>query len=247
MNNAKYGEKKGKEKMKRTWKKLSAILIAAMLAIMSVTVVAQAQTLNGEERIVTLYPGSSRVYNSFWGKYVIGNITTIAVPSKGIVATNLKSSNPDVATAALKKGVKGTASQGYTSIYVKAKSVGTTTISYKIGPTTFKQKITVKPYTNPLSKIKVYGKNITSNFKKQNVYYMSYKKYANKSVRLSYQEAGEDWIINYADYLESVGDMKSDWVQNNGTFKVTKKNSALMITAANQQTGATETLMVVFR
>lgn len=232
--------------MKRTWKKLSAILIAAVLAIMSVTVVAQAQTVNAEERIVTLYPGSSRVYNAFWGKYVIGNITNIAVPEKGTVATNLKSSNPDVATVAMKKGVKGTTSQGYTAIYVKAKSVGTTTISYKIGPNTVKQKITVKPYANPLSKIKVYGKNITSNFKKQNVYYMSYAKYANKSVRLSYQEAGEDWII-FADYLESLGDQKSDWVQNNGTFKVTKKNSALMINATNQETGAIETVMVVFR
>ena len=231
--------------MKNTWKKLSAILIAAVLAVMSVSVVAQAGTVRNSERSVILYSSTSRNYNSFWGKYTIANITNIDVETSDTKITGLKSSNPNVATVAIKNGSKNTMAEGYKAVYVKAKSVGTTTISYKAGNDTYKIKLTVKPYVNALKTLKVAGKNIRSSFKTDNVRYMSYKQYANKTIKLSYKEA-DGWSV-FVDYLEKVGNMKSDWVKNNSTFKVTGKNSALIITATNMATGDIETYMVIFK
>ena len=47
-------------KMKRFIKKLSALMIAAMLVIMSVSVPVQAKTITQPNRIITLYSGNKK-------------------------------------------------------------------------------------------------------------------------------------------------------------------------------------------
>ena len=48
--------------MKRFIKKLSALMIAAMLVIMSVSVPVQAKTITQPNRIITLHSGNARTY-----------------------------------------------------------------------------------------------------------------------------------------------------------------------------------------
>lgn len=63
--------------MKRFIKKLSALMIAAMLVVMSVSVPVQAKTITQPNRIITLYSGNARTYTSPLGSSVSANINII--------------------------------------------------------------------------------------------------------------------------------------------------------------------------
>ena len=199
--------------MKRFMKKLSAVLIAAMLVVMSVSIPVQAKTVTQPSRVLTLYSSSARNYSSPLGTSVSANISLIGSTSKSSKVTNLKT--------------------------------GTATVSYKANGTTYKVKLTVKKYTSPLSSLKLGSSNITSKFQKSSVYTLPYAKYANKNVKLSFK-GKSGWTVN-ANYLEKAGKFASNMLKNNKTFKVTKKNSMLLLSAVNNKTGQSETAVVIFK
>lgn len=70
-------------------------------------------------------------------------------------------------------GRDGTWYFGYYYISLKFKKTGTTTVSYKIGKKTYKTKVTVYPYTNPLKKVKMTkvngNKNISDKLDKSRI------------------------------------------------------------------------------
>ena len=73
---------------------------------------------------------------------------------------------------------------------------------------------------------------------------MGYAKYKNKSLKLSYK-AKNDWSIS-ASYLQEPGNQKAPSVKNNQSFKVTKKNSALILYAYNSKTQQNEQCIIIF-
>ena len=231
--------------MKRFMKKLSAVMIAAMLVVMSVSIPVQAKTVTQPSRVLTLYSSSARTYTSPLGSSVSANISIIGSTGKSEKVTDIKTSNKSVVTVSSKVGAKALSANSRRFIYVTAKKAGTATVSYKANGTTYKVKVTVKKYTSPFSSLKLGSSNITSKFQKSSVYTLPYAKYANKNVRLSFK-GKSGWTVS-ADYLDKAGKFQSEILKNNKTFKVTKKNSMLLLSAVNNKTGQSETAVVIFK
>ena len=99
--------------MKRFIKKLSALMIAAMLVIMSVSVPVQAKTITQPNRIITLHSGNARTYTSPLGS------------SKYSKVTNITTSNKSVVTVSSKTGTKSAGANNRRFIYVIAKKAVT--------------------------------------------------------------------------------------------------------------------------
>lgn len=111
--------------MKRFIKKLSALMIAAMLVIMSVSVPVQAKTITQPNRIITLYSGNARTYTSPLGSSVSANINIIGSTSKYSKVTNITTSNKSVVTVSSKTGTKSAGANNRRFIYVIAKKAVT--------------------------------------------------------------------------------------------------------------------------
>ena len=109
--------------MKRFIKKLSALMIAAMLVIMSVSVPVQAKTITQPNRIITLYSGNARTYTSPLGSSVSANINIIGSTSKYSKVTNITTSNKSVVSS--KTGTKSAGANNRRFIYVIAKKAVT--------------------------------------------------------------------------------------------------------------------------
>lgn len=107
--------------MKRFIKKLSALMIAAMLVVMSVSVPVQAKTITQPNRIITLYSGNARTYTSPLGSSVSANINIIGSTSKYSKVTNITTSNKSVVTVSSKTGTKSAGANNRRFIYVIAK------------------------------------------------------------------------------------------------------------------------------
>ena len=105
--------------MKRFIKKLSALMIAAMLVIMSVSVSVQAKTITQPNRIITLYSGNAL------GSSVSANINIIGSTSKYSKVTNITTSNKSVVTVSSKTGTKSAGANNRRFIYVIAKKAVT--------------------------------------------------------------------------------------------------------------------------
>lgn len=229
--------------MKKYLKKLVPLFFAVLLAV-SFSATVQAKTITMDQETVTFYSKSSKEYSSFAGGYITANKSNILkVVSKKAKISSLKSSDKNVASLFVKDG-KGSA-KGMKAIMLSAKKAGTVTVSFKVGSDTYKGKITVKKYVSPFSAIKLGNLNLTSKFKSNGTYVLPYSKYAGKTLKLSYKTQ-KGWSV-YAGYLLKPGDMKADIVNNNTTFKVKKKNSALILNASNTKTNQHISCMIIFK
>lgn len=227
--------------MKKYLKKVLSLLLALTL-VLSVTSVTQVSAAV-PARTVTLYSKSSKTYNGFWGTYASANQPILSVVPNSQKITGLKSSNPSVATLFTKKG-SGQA-KGSTCIFLNLKKSGTTTISYKAEKKVFTTKFIVKKYTSPISSLKLGSLNLSSKFKSNNIYTLSYTKYKNKSLKLNYK-AKTGWDVSI-DYMRKLGDMKADMIKNNKSFKVVEKNSLLIINAYTPKTRQLEQDLIIFK
>lgn len=228
--------------MKKSIKKMAVMVITAMLVIMSAGVIVQAKTITSS-RVITVYPGSGRNVYSAFGSLASANINIVGSTTKNGKVTSIGSTNKSVAAIGTKTG-NGEA-KGRKFIYITAKKAGKTTVSYKADGTIYKHKVTAKNYVSPFSSLKLGKTDIASKFKKTNVYTVPYSKYANKKIKLSYK-AKSGWSVD-AEYLLSAKKQKADWVKNNGTFKVTKKNSMLKLNATNTKTNQLESVIIIFK
>lgn len=129
---------------------------------------------------VTLYPsGDENSPNISYKKndnkylaYVSGKVTLLKSSS---------SSKAKLAKSELKNDGKTE-----TILYVKPKKVGTSTLSLKVKSKTYKIKVNVKKYQNPLASVKVGNKTLNmSKLKKTSNYKLSYAQFAGKKQKIS--------------------------------------------------------------
>lgn len=225
--------------MKKFKKKFLAVLVVAMLIVISCSTVVQAQPplIMQSSRVLTLYSNTAKTCSSPLGKNISANIYIVGSVKKGEKVTGITVSNKSVATVGIKTGLGG--SRDYKFIYAKVKKAGTAIVSYKVDGLSYKFKAIVKKYTSPLSTLKLNGTNIMSKFQKSSVCTLPYAKYAGKNVKLSFK-ARKGWTMEVAKQSPII-------VKRNKTFRVTKKNNTLILDAMNRKTKQSETVVVRFK
>lgn len=113
--------------------------------------------------------------------------------------------------------------KGYTSgknsvyryeIGVQLLKKGKTTVSFKVGSKTYKTKITVNAYQNPLKKAEILGKNYAGKLKDQNYYNKIKNTKTKKNQKFSF-EANTNWKIGAVSVYEyEKGSYSSSYSRN---------------------------------
>ena len=183
-----------------------------------------------------------------------------SLSSKG---SGLKSSNKAVVTAKLSKSTYGT-SQTYYTILAVPKKAGTATVSFKCQGKTYKIKVTVKKYVNPVKSVKIGATTVSgSRFKSSSETSLSYAKFAEKKVKTTVTLAkgwklGELYIYSgnnpangsmkpAIEYMQR-GWMRSESVANGGKIPVAGgKGFRIMFTAVNSKIGIREYMTIMLK
>lgn len=166
------------------------------------------------------------------------------VPKK---ATSLKTSKKSVVTLKQQNNV----------IYLVAKKAGTATVSFKCSGKTYKVKVTVEKYANPVSYVKIGSTQIAgSKFKATSNQTLKYSKFANKKVKVTIKlKSGWELAQYYLngkmtsayDYMKK-GWVKSEGVKNGGSVKINGgKGFQINFMATNTGTGQQETFSIAFK
>lgn len=235
--------------MKRTLQRLlSAAIVALMFAVMSVTPALAG--VNYEKTIVSYLSSKS-------GDTGYGYVYVNGIPSgKKVVKSSIKSSNPKVVrlysvTNSSSKTEKiwkdAYAYSGRTGgIELMLLKKGTATVSFKVGSKTYKTKVKVLGYSNPVSKLTIAGgKNLASQFKNGA---NASGKVAKKSGKIVVQ-AAKGWKIGSVSYS---GNNKSWSHSMSGATKATlsipaKFASGGSVTVSFSNTGTGGSLYVSYR
>lgn len=226
---------------------LATVLALTMVLLYSFTV--QAQTVTKPDQVLTLYSSSSLSFNDNQRKYAPANETVLNTNiymNQGVKA--YKSSNTSVVNIVYRKlyPLYQYNPDSYSAPFMNAKKTGTTVISFKDANNTYKEKVTVKKYVNPFSTLKIGSLNLTSKFKTNASYTLSYNKYKNKNLKLQVK-AKNGWTVEGNRYITSSRPMDRNWIENGKTFKVTKRNSSLVIYTYNQKTKQSEQCLILFK
>ena len=237
--------------MKKTSKKLLSFLLAfgmiiAMFAVTSATGWAADEHVPASATLVA-YPKPA----------------TESLASLSSKVSGLKSSNKEVVTAKLSKSTYGT-SQTYYTILAVPKKAGTATVSFKCQGKTYKIKVTVKKYVNPVKSVKIGATTVSgSRFKSSSETSLSYAKFAEKKVKTTVTLAkgwklGELYIYSgnnpangsmkpAIEYMQK-GWMRSESVANGGKIPVAGgKGFRIMFTAVNSKIGIREYMTIMLK
>ena len=139
-------------------------------------------------------------------------------------------------------------------IHFVPKSVGKTVITTKVGKKTFKTSVTVYKHTNPISSVKIGDTTISgSKFSKTDRIYLSYDKYAGKKINLKFNTK-KGWYCCYKILKDKDGNDIPTLVKqgNNGSFKGLyvhggKGNFIFSVVFENAKNQGAETLSIVFK
>lgn len=234
----------------KTLKKLFAVMLTMMM-LLNVLPVQAASALDVPE---------SLTYTLYSSKDASGDASkknkrfAVWVPAK---VTSLKSSKKSVATVTQAK-VKGVTGR---YVYVNLKKPGTTTISFKYKSKTYKTKITVKKYVNPVASVKIGSTVVSSSkFKSRSETSLKYSKFANKKVKVNIKlksgwklvrAVAQDQAVMstgaYFDYAQK-GWWKSEQVKNNSKIKIAGgKGYQIIFGAVNTKTKQYEKIVVRFK
>lgn len=245
----KSNQEKETKKMKKILKRVAPVLLTLVAVILSAAIV-NAKPVTGTSQVFTLYPSGSKAYNESRRIYTTANEANLIPESYyGNVPTALKSQNTKIVSTLYRTNyAPSIASMKYKAPYLKVKAKGTTTVTYKIAKTTYKHKITVLKYTAPFTSIKVGNLKLTNTFKTKSNYTLSYKKYKNKTLKLQFK-LKNGWLLStyYLENPKAVQEGRPNWLSNGDSFKVTKKDSALLMYAYNEKTKQQEQCLVFFR
>ena len=188
---------------------------------------------------------------------------TESLASLSSKVSGLKSSNKAVVTAKLSKSTYGT-SQTYYTILAVPKKAGTATVSFKCQGKTYKIKVTVKKYVNPVKSVKIGATTVSgSRFKSSSETSLSYAKFAEKKVKTTVTLAkgwklGELYIYSgnnpangsmkpAIEYMQK-GWMRSESVANGGKIPVAGgKGFRIMFTAVNSKIGIREYMTIMLK
>lgn len=234
--------------MKRV-KKLFVVMLALTMLFTALPVQAASSLEVPKSLNYTLYSSKDASNNASKTR----KKSIVWVPSK---VTSLKSSKKSVATVTQSK-----AAGSGRFIYVNLKKAGTTTISFKYKSKTYKTKITVKKYVNPVSSVKIGSTTLSSStFKNSSEASLKYSKFANKKVKVSVKlKPGwklvrsmmqDGWVVStgpYFDYALS-GWLKSAQVRNNSKIKITGgKGAYIFFGAVNTKTNQYEDFAIALK
>ena len=237
--------------MKKTSKKLLSFLLAfgmiiAMFAVTSATGWAADEHVPASATLVA-YPKPA----------------TESLASLSSKVSGLESSNKAVVTVKLSKSTYGT-SQTYYTILAVPKKAGTATVSFKCQGKTYKIKVTVKKYVNPVKSVKIGATTVSgSRFKSSSETSLSYAKFAEKKVKTTVTLAkgwklGELYIYSgnnpangsmkpAIEYMQK-GWMRSESVANGGKIPVAGgKGFRIMFTAVNSKIGIREYMTIMLK
>ncbi len=228
-------------------KKISVLVLALIIVLTTLPVQAKAQvTLFSEKVTLTLYPEEDRQYLG----QVSGNVVTLALQGKNETSiaasdkkiTKLKSSKPSVASVYKRKA------EGMTMIYAAAKKPGTTTISFKTNSKTYRIKVTVKKYTNPISAIKIGNTTIKGKeFKTNSNYSLQYLKNSNKKEKIMVKlkkgwELSRNEVMYYTNTNEW-GIMGPSVIKNKSSVRINAKEGfCFSLNVRRKSTGQSETI-----
>ncbi len=237
--------------MKKQLKHILPVILTFITVMLSAVCV-NAKTLTNTSQVLTLYPKSSKIYNENRRMYAPANETILNTNLYyGNKATSIKAKKSSYVSTVYHNNYAPALTQDklYPSAYLKAKKAGTTTITYKIGKQKYSQKVTIKKYANPFKTLKINNLNLASKFKSKSNYTLSYNKYRGKTLKLQYS-AKKGWSLNIH-YLEDAAvkgtSYRKNWIKTNGTFTVTKKNSAIIVYAYNSKTSQDEQCIIFFK
>lgn len=125
-----------------------------------------------------------------WAGVLPESVTLVAYPERdyqfferiSTKASELKTSNKSVVS--IKQVKQKDASFGRYYLYLKAKKPGTAVVSVKLKGKTYKTKVIVKKYVNPVQSVKIGSTSVSgSKFNSASVVNLSYGKFANKKVK----------------------------------------------------------------
>ena len=237
--------------MKRVMKTIVTAWIAMMLILTAVPVMAKEYALTStkdntvflnlpEKEIVTMYPNQLRATCYLGGTY--NSNGEIGKKAKKVKVT-ATSSNARVASVKVTK-----LSDGATIIYTEPKKAGTTTIKVTANGKTYRTKVTVKKYVNPVSSIKIGKTTIKgATFNKTNAYTLKYSKFANKkmNVKINLKKGWKLlWGVGYA----KKGWQKNDSIKNGAALKISGgKGFVISGLVKNTKTGQEESIAVYFK
>ena len=220
--------------MKKTSKKLLSFLLAFGM-ILSMFAVTSATGWAADEHV----PASATLV-------AYPKPATESLASLSSKVSGLKSSNKAVVTVKLSKSTYGTSQ----TILAVPKKAGTAIVSFKSQGKTYKIKVTVKKYVNPVKSVKIGATTVPgSRFKSSSETGLSYAKFAGKKVKTTVTLA-KGWKLDklyiYSgnnpangsmkpaiEYLQK-GWMRSESVTNGSKIPVAGgKGFRIMFTAVN--------------
>lgn len=194
------------------------------------------------------------------------SVTVIAYPEheyqffarSDVKASSLKSSDRSVVSIKQEKG-----EYGLYYFYLKAQKPGSASVSVKIGGKTYKTKVTVTKYVNPVKSVKIGSTSVSgSKFNSSSTVYLSYGKFANKKVKTTvdlkkgwelesfymFDDASNKGVsVPGFEYFPK-GKSEGTAVKNGGRVPVKGgKGFEILISAINQKSGVKEYLYVTFK
>lgn len=246
--------------MKKVYTKIIGILLALTVFLTAIPIQAAAMPAPTvpKQTTITYYPATHN-YTTCYGDKINKNKCYLeGFSTFGRKVDKVYSSNPKVVKAAYINS----------NLVLVAKKPGTATVTTKIKSKTYKTKVTVKKYVNPISSVKIGDTTLTaSKFKSNSNYTLRYSKYANKKVKVTVTLA-KGWELpkvpfpklvdgNYeASYAKAYGYFQNGWqksdpVKNGRSVRISGKKglyrSNLEITAVNKTTGQKELVYIFFK
>lgn len=234
--------------MKKRFKQL-LVAVLALTMVLTGALCVQAKTIQQFDLTYTLYPSKTKNYNFSRKAYAPANeyyFGTGSPKNKGV--SSYRSSNTSVLDIVFRKAYSpGPDSDSYKGSFIKVKKPGISFASYKVGGITYKNKVTVKKYVNPFSTLKIGSLNLTSKFNKAANYTLSYDKYKNKMLKLQIKRK-KGWVSHGIFYLEDPKvDPYGTNIEEEKSFKVTKRNTALRVCVINSKTTQLEDILIFFK
>ena len=199
--------------MKHLWKHLTGILIAftMLFSFLPVQAAKAPEVVVFDKQLdVTLYSYNAK---HTWNETHFANVYEDTNKTQ---VKNLKSSTPSVVSVKRERKRTGKDESDYgkyvTRLYFIARKPGSTTVSFQVGSKTYRVKVRVRKYQNPVSSVKIGNTkiagnkfNFQSNGTKTAIITASLSKYRNKNVKISVTPV-KGWKVSYFDFY-------NDWVK----------------------------------
>ena len=248
--------------MKKIFKKLSCVLLAAVFCCMMTPFAVNAAVRY--EKNQTIYRDSKAdPYTSgditVWGlsdKQSISQSSVKVISGKNIISlSNFAKSTSKYSWEYWEKGQKATAkADGYYSISFRAKKNGTGKIAFKIGKKTYTATVRILPYVNPVSSLTVTGvkngssANLAGKFKTySSVMETSGIKKAQKNAVITCK-AAKGWKITSLGFSNEKTNVTRDIYNDKGVSSVSLRagdlaagqTGSIDISLVNVKTGGTQ-------